>query len=1437
MKCIIACGQRPPVVLFFLFFSALLFGQDQRPHWHFMDRATIPQPGPAMPAYLLPLYGEEVDLERVISAHEAHYATRGAHEWAEDLERNPYAKFFHQWLEGAGSEAGPDGIVRSLTTEALVTRRAKARQLDLVQQRRNLEKSASAWSFVGPKRTLWRAEHRAGQPVAPWQINLYSFDVAPSNPSILFAGSETGEVYKTTDKGGNWTPVKTYNFTGAPLSIAIHPTNPDVVVVGLNTGIVRTDDGGVSWSLVHPGSGLSCNSLEFSTDGSLLLAGTGTEVLRSTDGGLTWTATFSGEIMDLAFRPGDNQTAYALKRNPSPAQCEFYKSTDGGQSFTLSMTGWTPYPDHSGGRISVTPAAADYLYAVVLQDPVNRVPVLLKSTNAGDSWTEVAVGGVGGWAAGQNGQGYYDLDLEANDLDAESIIVGTNTSWKSGDGGVTFTDLGGYSGPFDIHPDIQEIVSFSGDTWIATDGGMNYSSDFFSDVNNFEARIDGLDGTNFWGYDQGWNEDYMIGGRYHNGNTALHENYPPGYALRMGGAESPTGHAWHGKPRHAMFDDISNTILPEFITDVAEGTFPFTKYPNIFYYGREFSRIMLDVEDYHTFYVGEGQAFWRSTDGGISWESLFSFGADVYHYDISRANPDVIYLLARNGVWRSDDRGATFAAVSIPPGLTSSNAWRGRLQVSATNSNDVWFLDAGAGASSSRHRVWYSNNGGSSWTSWHTAALTGRQWRAMAHHAGSNGGIYISSTRGNDPGTLGAKVMYRDFSMSDWMDCSNNFPASASPLTMLPFYRDNVIRWAGNRGIWEMPLVQQSWNPIAQPFVNGKTVLCAGDPVVLDSYSVAKSNATYNWTVPGATTSGPLSQRRISVTFAAPGTYTATLSVSQDGQTDTKSVTIVVGTACDPDPLPGNSVVFSGGSSDYVAMQSPLNLTSNTVTFSAWIKREGDQPSRAGIIFARGSSAIGLGFAGSNDLSVHWNDQQWWWESGLVVPDKEWAHVAMTVDPSGVTLYLNGVPARRNFSATPATFDGPLRFGSDPSSSTRRMIGEMDEVVVYNRTLSQAEIRELMHLTRIPSAETGMLAYYQFNEDSGLAPNKTGGIHAALSGGTFRTTSTAPVGPGLSHRLAVTNPGPHAFGATGLNLDFTAGTLPDGELCVTRIDLEPDQLPAAAAASGKYWVIHNYGANAVFTGLEEMGLSNVGPVSAGQAAAPESILLFKRGSTADGMTWGAAITTATAATAGAGGSVSFSAPGITSFSQFVLGFEAPALGAELRQFAARPEGKNVQVSWTTEREENLACFVVERGTDGLSFTPLARVTAAGTSGRALTYDFPDTAPLRGRSYYRLRLVDNDGTESFSAIRSVLFRGLAEEVVVFPNPLPRGGLLRVLTGQATPLTLELYTATGKRVGAYRITGDTAISLDDLPRGSYSYRIMGEKYRKGGILLLE
>ncbi len=1435
------------VLFFCILMNVNLLAQKQLniPNWHFMDKASIPSPGAEIPEYAALLYADEVDLKRVEQAFKEYYEKNGWDQQLEDLESDPYAKFFHRWYQNAQNFVDEDGLVRALSTEDLLQYRARLQNLEQTNETTSSTLAPnSVWEFLGPRRTIWRADHNASQPVAPWQVNIYSIAVAKSDPSILYAGSETGVLYKTTDKGLNWTPFNDFNWGRAILSIAIHPTNPNIVYAASSTDIFKTSDGGANWSIVLTESGLSCNTLAISPSvPTTVFAGTANGLYKSTDSGNTWSEILSEHIDDVQFRPNDGTTLYALARTGSPDTYSFYKSTDSGNSFSLSMNGWGTIYEHSGGRMSVSPADPDYVYVMLLtHDGSNgdQKPYILKSTDNASNWTITATCNSASCPV-TNGQGYYDLDIVVSHNNPEQIIAATTTAYKSTDGGVNWSAVGGYSGNFSIHPDIQEMISIidggTENTWISTDGGVNLSSDFYTSTANWEARIDGLDGTDFWGFAQGWNEDYIIGGRYHNGNTAIHENYPNQQALRMGGAESVTGWAMHGRERHAAFDDIAEVIIPDNINGVPQGSFLFTRHPNVFYYGDAFSRVMIDPEDYMTIYLGDDNAFWRSKDGGATWEAIYTFSGQAYHFDISRADPDYIYVTTDNGFFRSTDRGENFTEMSLPTGMSNWHSQNFRVAASSTNKDEVWVLNQRSSASSAAGRIFQSSDGGNTWSNISTSTLSGRKWTAMAHQAGTDGGVYIASNRGA-AGTMPAKVMYRDNSMSDWLDFSDGLPQSANPIKLLPFYRDGKLRWGGNRGAWQIDFYEENWSPIAQPFVSGKTQICIRDTVDFDSYSVVKAGATFSWSIPGASWTSALNQREVQALFPVAGTYIATLTINQNGSSDTKSVELTISNECEAEQKPGNALSLSGQSTDYAATGSGLNITTNTMTISTWIKRNGNQNDYAGIVFMRQSTACGLNFRSNNELGFHWNDSQWWWSSGLYVPDNEWAHVAMVVSPTETVLYLNGEPAVNTSDPGFATFDGVLNFGADPNWSARRFKGEMDETIVYNRSLSQDEIRELMHLTRVPQDEVDLIGYWQYNRASGTITDRAGSNHASLIGGAARSTSTAPVGPGVSARLDVNSGGVYNFGNTDLSLEFPTGgtTFPDGELCVSRLDHAPDQAPGDNVSSA-YWIVHNYGNNSNFDELISLSFENI-EVSNAEENEPSLINLFKRASNASGATWGIPEDEADIATAGNQGSATFTeGNNQTSFSQFILLSREAPLPVELLDFriVLNPSGE-LMLYWKTASEEQAQHYEIQRSRDGQNFEPIGIVQAAGNSSILQNYEAVDRSPYRGLSYYRLKIVDQDGSFEFSPVRSILINALADKVVVYPNPLRQGENLQIKTSLREEIVLTIYAADGEKIRTFTFNGDTSINPGTLAAGTYYYTIRSANWRKAGTFVI-
>jgi hypothetical protein len=183
----------------------------------------------------------------------------------------------------------------------------------------------------------------------------------------------------------------------------------------------------------------------------------------------------------------------------------------------------------------------------------------------------------------------------------------------------------------------------------------------------------------------------------------------------------------------------------------------------------------------------------------------------------------------------------------------------------------------------------------------------------------------------------------------------------------------------------------------------------------------------------------------------------------------------------------------------------------------------------------------------------------------------------------------------------------------------------MDEVCIYNRALSTEEVRELMHLTKDPSLDPALLAYYQLNSPSATIDyDKVGNNNLSMNGASSKIESTAPVGKGVSQTISVTNGGLKDFNIPGIKMYFNSSgpTFPGGDVVVSRINQLPDTFPIGGILPKAYWVISNYGTNQTFTTLDSINFINSGNIAGG--CDPRMYQMYRRVFNGEGVTWGGA---------------------------------------------------------------------------------------------------------------------------------------------------------------------------------------------------------------------
>jgi len=170
------------------------------------------------------------------------------------------------------------------------------------------------------------------------------------------------------------------------------------------------------------------------------------------------------------------------------------------------------------------------------------------------------------------------------------------------------------------------------------------------------------------------------------------------------------------------------------------------------------------------------------------------------------------------------------------------------------------------------------------------------------------------------------------------------------------------------------------------------------------------------------------------------------------------------------------------------------------------------------------------------------------------------------------------------------------------------------------------------------------------------------------------------------------------------------------------------------------------------------------------------------------------------------------------------------LPVKLISFSGRLNGTKVDLNWVTANELNTKQFEVERSADGQAFTKFATVAARGNSNTAISYDLVDPVPLKGVSYYRLKMVDIDGKFEYSQIIIIRIDNSIQLVTkVAPNPFTGKIDVYLTLTHNTPVDFRFIDINGRMVFSKSVKGlkgfnwFTINDLDKLPSAPYMLHI--------------
>jgi hypothetical protein len=174
------------------------------------------------------------------------------------------------------------------------------------------------------------------------------------------------------------------------------------------------------------------------------------------------------------------------------------------------------------------------------------------------------------------------------------------------------------------------------------------------------------------------------------------------------------------------------------------------------------------------------------------------------------------------------------------------------------------------------------------------------------------------------------------------------------------------------------------------------------------------------------------------------------------------------------------------------------------------------------------------------------------------------------------------------------------------------------------------------------------------------------------------------------------------------------------------------------------------------------------------------------------------------------------------------------LPVELSSFTSTVNGRNVLLNWTTKTEKNSDKFIVEKLANS-AWVAVGSVKASGLSNSTKQYSFTDRDLQVGKYQYRLKLVDNDGTFSYSSevATEVAAPRVFELNQNYPNPFNPSTKISYSIAADSKVTLEVYNMTGQLVGQlvnniqpagyYTVDFNTSSISKNISSGIYLYRI--------------
>lgn len=296
-------------------------------------------------------------------------------------------------------------------------------------------------------------------------------------------------VWKSTNAGQTWVQLAS---TATPdfyycQDIIVHPSTSDVYVTTREGGLQRSQDGGVTWEQVlGGGNGSAANraaDLELTADGNIVVS----FGIFNTDG-------------------------------------IYISSTGDAGSWQKIMNG-LPSGGYERLEIATAKSNANVMYVIPQSGNDNKIMGIWKTEDKGQNWVQKE--NPGGDLEMAKVQAWYDLTIEVDPNDENTIVAGGLNIWRSKDGGETWQQIaeGDKRKTTDlqyVHVDQHEVVFQNSDTvYFLNDGGLYRSDNFTQDTPVLYDINANYNTTQFYSVDMHPDPDgyFVVGGTQDNGTN------------------------------------------------------------------------------------------------------------------------------------------------------------------------------------------------------------------------------------------------------------------------------------------------------------------------------------------------------------------------------------------------------------------------------------------------------------------------------------------------------------------------------------------------------------------------------------------------------------------------------------------------------------------------------------------------------------------------------------------------------------------------------------------------------------------------------------------------------------------------------------------------------------------------------------------------------